>query len=104
MQAFREKTRLCGSFSMPGYLLYPASEDEPEEVKNELLRNEASLNCVSLRSLVYSVGRIGLSRVEMNALRAPLTALSVLERPVSFFLLDTADAFIDGRLWRLFSN
>jgi len=39
------------------------------------LRNEAPLNCVSLRSLVDGVGSGGLSRVEMNAPRAPLTAL-----------------------------
>jgi hypothetical protein len=69
MQEVRDKTRLCGSLSMPGCLFHPASEDEPKEVKTELLRNEASLNCVSLRSLFHYVGRLGLSRVEMNALR-----------------------------------
>jgi hypothetical protein len=42
-----------------------------------LLRNEASLNFVSLRSQLDSVGRRGPSRIKMNALRAPLTALYV---------------------------
>jgi hypothetical protein len=39
------------------------------------LRNEAPLNFVSLRSSVDDVDWGTLSRVEMNALRAPLTAL-----------------------------
>jgi len=34
----------------------------------------------------------------MNALRAPLTALYVSAEMEIFFSLDTADAFIDGRL------
>jgi hypothetical protein len=62
------------------------------------LGNEASLNFVSLRSHFNSVGRRGLSRVEMNALRAPLTTLYVSAEMEIFFSLDTADAFIDGRL------
>ncbi len=41
--------------------------------KTGQLRNEASLYFVSLRSLSDSMGRLGLSRVKMNALRAPLT-------------------------------
>jgi hypothetical protein len=46
----------------------------PNQFKNELLRNEAQLHFLSLRSpLNYGHGE-GLSRVEMNALRAPLTA------------------------------
>jgi hypothetical protein len=64
------------------------------------LGNEASLNFVSLRSHFNSVGRRGLSRVEMNALRAPLTTLHVSAEMEIFFSLDTADAFIDGRLER----
>src|SRR3981189_1470851 len=60
------------------------------------LGNEASLNFVSLRSHFNSVGRRGLSRVEMNALRAPLTALYVSAEMEIFFSLDTADAFIDA--------
>jgi hypothetical protein len=39
---------------------------------------EAQLNFVSLRSSSHYVG-FGLSRVEMNALRAPLTALPTLK-------------------------
>jgi len=69
--------------------------------KNEeccLRRNEASLKFVSLRSHVDSVGRGGPSRIKMNALRAPLTALSVSNRRKVVFSLDSADAFIDDRL------
>jgi hypothetical protein len=62
------------------------------------LGNEASLKFVSLRSQVDSVGRRGPSRVKMNALRAPLTALHVSMREYSSFSLDSADAFIDIRL------
>ena len=35
----------------------------------------------------------------MNALRAPLTALSAPLEECRHFLLDKADAFIDGRFW-----
>jgi hypothetical protein len=62
------------------------------------LGNEASLNFVSLRSHFNSVGRRGLSRVEMNALRAPLTTLYVSAEMEIFFSLDTADAFIEADL------
>jgi len=55
------------------------------------LGNEASLKFVSLRSQVDSVGRGGPSRVKMNALRAPLTALRVSMREYSSFSLDSAD-------------
>ncbi len=51
------------------------------------LRNEASLNFVSLRSHLDSVGRRGPSRIKMNALRAPLTTLYVSSGGRSFFLL-----------------
>ena len=57
------------------------------------LRNEASLNFVSLRSLVHGVGWGALSRVEMNALQAPLTALPSREDKCVF---DEADDFIDS--------
>ena len=68
--------------------------------KNEScpLGNEASLKFVSLRSQVDSVGRGAPSRVKMNALRAPLTALHVSTGEHSSFSLDSADAFIDMRL------
>ena len=42
-----------------------------------------------------------LSRVKMNALRAPLTALPVPMWICRLFLLDGADALIDGQLCRL---
>ena len=57
------------------------------------LGNEAALNFVSLRSLVDGVGSGALSRVEMNALRAPLTALPSREDK---YVLDEADDFIDS--------
>jgi hypothetical protein len=56
-------------------------------------RNEAPLNFVSLRSLVDGVGWEALSRVEMNALRAPLTALPSREDK---YVLNEADDFIDS--------
>jgi hypothetical protein len=59
------------------------------------LRNEASLNFVSLRSLADAVGWGALSRVEMNALRAPLTALPSCEDKC---VLDEADDFIDSEM------
>jgi hypothetical protein len=62
-----------------------------------LLRNEASLKFVSLRSHIDSVGRRGPSRIKMNALRAPLTALYVSDGIELVFSVDSADAFIDRR-------
>jgi len=59
------------------------------------LRNEAPLNFVSLRSRVDGVGSGVLSRVEMNALRAPLTALPNHEDKCAF---DEADDFIDSEM------
>ena len=61
--------------------------------ESPLLRNEAALNFVSLRSLVDGVGWEALSRVEINALRAPLTALPSREDKC---VLDEADDFIDS--------
>jgi hypothetical protein len=55
-------------------------------------RNEAPLNFVSLRSLVDGVGSGALSRVEINTLWAPLTALPSREDKCVF---DEADDFID---------
>jgi hypothetical protein len=79
---------------------------ELNQKKTEPPGNEASLNFVSLRSLCDFLGRGGLSRVKMNALRAPLTALPVCGESCVHFsilsvfflvlLLDRADAFIDG--------
>jgi len=64
------------------------------------LRNEAPLNFVSLRSLVDGVDWEALSRVEMNALRAPLTALPSREHKC---VLDEADDFIDSDM-AIFDN
>ena len=55
-------------------------------------RNEAPLNFVSLRPVVDGVGSGALSRVEMNALRAPLTSLPNREDKCAF---DEADDFIE---------
>jgi hypothetical protein len=63
------------------------------------LRNEALLNFVSLRSHFDSVGRRGPSRIEMNALWAPLTALYVSAEMEIVFSLDIADAFIEADFW-----
>jgi len=40
---------------MSGCLLYPDAEDGTENVKSEQPRNEAPLNCASLRSRVHNV-------------------------------------------------
>ena len=96
MHEWQEKTRVGDSLLLSGCLLHPDAEDGAERIKSEQLRNETSLNCASLRSRVHYVARRSLSRVEMNALRAPLTALSALEEECRHLLLDTADAFIDG--------
>src|SRR6516162_2136124 len=72
--------------------------------KRILLRNEAQLNCVSLRSRFDGVARRGLSRVEMNALRAPLTALSAPREECFHFWIDNADVVTDGMLRHLTSE
>src|SRR5215472_1753579 len=69
-----------------------------------LLRNDARLNCVSLRSRFDGVARRGLSRVEMNALRAPLTAPSAPREECFHFSIDNADVVIDEMLRQLTSN
>src|SRR5215469_11789173 len=103
MQEWQDKTRVGDFLLMSGCLLHPDAEDGPK-VKNEQLRNEASLNCASLRSRVHYVARRGLSRVEMNALRSPWTALSAPVGKCCHFLLDTADAYIDGQLSRKYTQ
>jgi hypothetical protein len=95
--------------SLKGLSCVPSFGGEPNQKKSELLGSEASLNFVSLRSVCNFLGRLELSRVKMNALRAPLTALPVPREtcvhfsisPVIFwffklFCLTGADAFIDG--------
>ena len=64
------------------------------------LRNEAPLNFVALRSPVDGVGSGVLSRVEMNALRAPLTALPSRE---DNYVFDEADDFIEVK-WGFFNK
>ena len=96
MQEWQEKTSVGDFLLMSGCLLHPDAEDGPEKLKSEQLRNEASLNCAALRSPVHYVARRSLSRVEMNALRAPLTARSALAEKCRHFLLDRADAFIEA--------
>jgi hypothetical protein len=89
---------MVGSGRVPGSDDY---ESEPLVVaavlelirESSQLRNEAPLDFVSLRSLVDGVGWGALSRVEMNALRAPLTALPNREDKC---VLDEADDFIDS--------
>ena len=89
---------MVGSGRVPGSDDY---ESEPLVVaavlelirESSQLRNEAPLDFVSLRSLVDGVGWGALSRVEMNALRAPLTALPSREDK---YVLDEADDFIDS--------
>jgi hypothetical protein len=76
--------------------------------KQNLPAKEASLNFVSLRSL----GSGQLSRVEMNALQAPSTAVQtpkgrgVPSFPQTFFTfsIDTADDFVDGILAEVLRN
>ena len=89
---------MVGSGRVPGSDDY---ESEPlvEAAVLELIRescqlgNEAALNFVSLRSLADGAGWEALSRVEMNALRAPLTALPSREDKC---VLNEADDFIDS--------
>ena len=71
---------------------------EMKEVKSEPSKERSStvLRFASFPARLW--GRGGLSRVEMNALRAPLTALPSPQEKCLFFLLDRADAFIDGQL------
>jgi len=74
VQEFRNRTRTIRFYFSRLGMFHQASGDEPNQFKPELLRNEVQLYLVSLRSpLDYGHGK-GLSRVEMNALRAPLTA------------------------------
>ncbi len=68
--------------------------------KRILLRNEAQLNCVPLRSSLHYVGLGKLSRVEMNAQKTG--ALDGSPNPtrgsVFSFLLDNTDVVIEGML------
>src|SRR5262245_19685986 len=71
--------------------------------KRILLRNEAQLNCISLRSSLHYVGLGKRSRVEMNAQKTG--ALDRSPNPtrgsVFSFLLDNADVVMDGMFRQL---
>ena len=96
VEQFRDRTTTIGlSPSVPASCFARLGE---KNQKQEQPRNEAQLHFVSLRSQFHYGARGELSRVEMNALRAPLTALPVPKGICRLFLLDGADALIDGRL------
>jgi len=100
VEQFRDRTTTIGlSPSVPASCFARLGE---KNQKQEQPRNEAQLHFVSLRSQFHYGARGELSRVEMNALRAPLTALPVPKGICRLFLLDGADALIDGRLCRLY--
>jgi len=109
-QTRNRATRFILQFRFSQLWPLPDREEEFRKIKNKTFqpRNEAALNFVSLRSLLHYGGVGTLSRVGMNALRAPLTAsrLPIGEVCLLFllFLLDKADDFIDGsrytRSWR----
>ena len=86
MQEWQEKTRVSNFLLMSGCFLNPDAEDGPEKVKSQQLRNEAALNCASLRSRVHYVAPRALSRVfderPAGALDSPLRASGGLS---SFF-------------------
>jgi len=74
-------------------LLHPLASVENPTKRSELLGNEASLNFVSLCSLFEDVERLRLSRVKMNALWAPLTALTVPAGDVCVLLAEACVFF-----------
>ena len=73
-------------------------ERRPASAKKQNLpakeRSFAELRFASFPLPLWGWG--GLSRVEMNALRAPLTALPAQRKKCVYFLLDMADDFIAG--------
>ena len=101
MQKFKKARR--GVF--PGCHSFPLQTEGTEPKKqNPSIKERSSteLRFASFpRSIVRDPGR--LSRVEMNALRAPLTASQDLRVTCANFLLDESDDFIDGRSC-LFNN
>ena len=76
----------------------PGDESWSDADKRILLRNEAQLNCVSLRSRFDCVARRGLSRVKMNALAGALDSPLPRRGKSVLILLDNADVVIDGML------
>ena len=94
MQEFKQSAKRCVSGLR--FVFHRVRKQNPRS-RTLQLWNEASLNFVSLRSLRSIVkDREILSRVQMNALRAPLTVFPDLKGDVCKFSLDRADDFIDG--------
>jgi len=92
LQKFRKaRTGVFQGYSIP----LPTEETEPKKQNPAPMeRSSTELRFASFpRSIVRDPGR--LSRVEMNALRAPLTASQDLKVTCANFLLDGADDFID---------
>src|SRR5215471_17942740 len=92
LQKFRKaRTGVFQGYSIPLH----TEETEPKKQNPATMeRSSTELRFASFpRSIVRDPGR--LSRVEMNALRAPLTASQDLTVTCANFLLDEADDFID---------
>ena len=83
MEQFGDRTTLVG-FTPSRPACCSARHGEKNQ-KPKQPRNEAQLHFVSLRSQSHYGARGELSRVEMHALRAPLTALPVPKGSVVFF-------------------
>jgi hypothetical protein len=100
VEEFRDRTTTIGSLSRCRRVAPPGLGRRTK--KRNQLRNGAQLHFVFASFPVSIMGARGeLSRVEMNALRAPLTALPVPKGICRLFLLDGAGALIDGQLCRL---
>ena len=99
MQEWQEKTKVGDFLLMSGCLLHPDAEYEPEKVKKRATKERSftELRFASFPSPLCCAERS--VKVEMNALRATLTALSAPLEQCRHFLLDRADAFIDGPLY-----
>ena len=78
-------------------LIRPRQRKPPRVNKQNLSAKERSFAELRFASFpLPSWGLGGLSRVEMNALRAPLTALPTQRKKCVYFSLDMAGDFIDG--------
>src|SRR5215472_8086042 len=96
VEQFRDRTTIGFSPSVPASCFARLGE---QNQRQEQPRNEAQLHFVSLRSQFHYGAWGGLSRVEMNALRRALDSPPRAPGALSSFLLDGADALIDGRLF-----
>jgi hypothetical protein len=94
-----QKFSKAGSGVFQGCHAVPLQTEEAEPKKQNPSTKERSSTVLRFasfpRSIVRDSGR--LSRVEMNALRAPLTASQNLKMTCANFPLDGADDFIDER-------